>query len=364
MSHERSKAGVTLQVNVAPSDLPHAEETLRHQLRQWRGQVVDVIYTLDLHRSAGPRGEHFEERRPGMQQLMMALTSSSDACRVVEVDYSDDARQRVGAMFFAGGTPPLKDCFGAPFFAYFYGLSTVETRYVLHVDCDMLFGGGSPVWLSEAIEVLRLRPDVLFVSPLAGPPTSDARIPRGVRRAQRRTQQFGSEPVLEHTTPLTYRLRHVSSRVFLTDLVRLREAGPLSVMDAPPWTYGSDLAVTPFLPAETTLSRAMHDGGWLRLDYLGSAPGMWVLHPPQRGRAFNANLPGVIAAIERGDVPPEQRGVFELVDDLVDAVGPEKLEPTRAPMSPKMLARGTARYTGILHLRAAIRRAWWRRRHG
>jgi hypothetical protein len=50
--------------------------------------------------------------------------------------------------------PPAKDCFGAPFFAYFYGLATVETRYVLHVDCDLLFGGGSSMWITEAIDLL------------------------------------------------------------------------------------------------------------------------------------------------------------------------------------------------------------------
>ena len=39
---------VTLQVNVAPVDLPHATEILPHQLRQWGGQVQEILFTFDL----------------------------------------------------------------------------------------------------------------------------------------------------------------------------------------------------------------------------------------------------------------------------------------------------------------------------
>jgi hypothetical protein len=319
---------------------------------------------MDLHRSAGPRGEHFDERKPGMQRLVESLGRGSDAQNVLEVDYSDEAMSRVGSMFFGGAVPPVKDCFGAPFYAYFYGLATVKTRYVLHLDCDMLFGGGSDVWLREAMELLDSRPELLFVCPLAGPPTLDARIPRRIRRAQLHTQEFGSEPVLECRAPRTYRLRHVSSRVFFADLDRLRGAGPLTIMDAPPWTYGSDLATTPFLPAETVLSRVMHDGGWSRLDYLGKDPGMWFLHPPQRGPAFIANLSNVIAAIETDNVPPGQRGSYELLDDWIDAVGPGRFERPSDPLTVRRAAKVAARATGLLALRSAIWRAGWRRRDG
>ena len=354
---------VTLQVNVAPSDLPHAATTLAHHLRQWRGQVDQVVYTLDLRKSTGPRGARYDEYKPGMLTLTKGLAASSPRHRLVEVDYSDEAVNRVSKKFFGGVTPPTKDCTGAPFYGYFYGLAEVETRYVLHMDCDLLFGGGSTVWLKEAIDLLRARSDVLFVCPLAGPPAPTARIPRRSRRAQRRTQMFGSEPVLEDDRTRTYRLRHVSTRIFVADMQRFRQSTPLTIMDAPPWTFGSDRSTTPYLPAETVLSRAMHDGSWLRLDYLGTAPGMWFLHPTQRGPAFSANLPNLISAIESGAVPRSQEGTYELLDDWLDTVGPARFQRRRElPTARTVLALGS-RLTGARAVRNAIWRARWRRDH-
>jgi hypothetical protein len=357
-----AKADVTLQVNVAPIDLPHADATLRHHLRRWGFQVAQVIYTLDLSKSPGPRGADFEERRPAMELLIDELAATSPAARAVSVDYAGDAVRRVGEMFFAGATPPAKDCYGAPFYGYFYGLAEVQTRYVLHMDCDMLFGGGSQTWIAEAIELLGARPDVLFVAPLGGPPAADARVSRRVRRRQRHAQGFGSVPVLEARDPRRYRLAHVGTRVFFADLDRLRSAGPFSVLEAPPWSFGSNLATTPFLPAETTLSEAMSRDDWLRLDYLGRDPGVWTLHPGQRGPGFAANLPNVIAALERGAVPEYQRGSSALRSEWLDALGPQRVEQPKRPVGARGLVKATARATGVVWLRNAVWREVWRRR--
>lgn len=89
MTTRPANRGVTLQVNVAPSDLPDASETLGHQLRRWSGQVDEVLYTLDLRKSAGPRGAHFDEYKPGMLRLIEDLANSCPRRRLVEVDYSE-----------------------------------------------------------------------------------------------------------------------------------------------------------------------------------------------------------------------------------------------------------------------------------
>jgi hypothetical protein len=353
-----ARDSVTLQINVAPIDLPHAEATLRHQLRRWGEQVAAVIFTLDLARSPGPRGLAFEQRRPAMEQLMERLAAASPGHRVLPVDYGQEAIERVASMFFAGVSPPAKDCYGAPFYGYFHGLSHVQTRYVLHTDCDILFGGGSQAWIAEAIELLDARTDGLFVAPLPGAPMANARISQ--RRRHGHQQLFGSEAVLERHDPLTYRLRHASSRVFFADLDRLRAAAPFSILDAPPWSRGTNLATTPFLPAETTLSKAMNDGSWLRFDYLGTGAGMWWLHPSQRGPGFAANLPSVITALELDAVPDYQRGVGELSTAWLNAVGPERVEQPRIARD---VARAVVRATGLLRVRDAIWRSYWRRSH-
>ena len=83
---------VTLQVNVAPTDFPHARHTLPHQLRQWGGQVQEVLFTFDLHRTAkgGRFGEGFEERLEPMRRLLEELCAAHPQARVEEVDYSSE----------------------------------------------------------------------------------------------------------------------------------------------------------------------------------------------------------------------------------------------------------------------------------
>jgi hypothetical protein len=350
---------VTLQVNVAPGDLPHAGHTLAHHLRRWESQVAGVIYTLDLRQSAGPRGAHFNEYRPGMMELLGTLVGAApERRRLLEVDYGAAAAHQVADAFFGAARVPSKDCFGAPFYPYFFGLLSVPTRYVLHMDCDMLFGGGARTWLNEAVAMLESRPETLFISPLAGPPGRTPRIPREVRRSQRRTQRFGSLPVLEDEAHRTYRLRHVSSRIFVADLERLRAVSPVPILEAPPWTFGSDLATTPYLPAEISLSGLMRQRGLVRLDRLGTGPGMWFVHPGQRGPEFTSNLPNLIAALERNDFPVEQSGRFELSDEWLDAVGPSRYRRPRPSAAQRARSCvGTA--TGARRLRKLIWQAQW-----
>ena len=63
---------VTLQINLAPTDLPHAVHVLPHQLRQWSGQVQEIVFTFDLHRTShgGRFSEGWEERRAPMEELL------------------------------------------------------------------------------------------------------------------------------------------------------------------------------------------------------------------------------------------------------------------------------------------------------
>jgi hypothetical protein len=70
--------------------------------------------------------------------------------------------------------------------------------------------------------------------------------------------------------------------------------------------------------AETVLSRNMHQHGLWRADMLGSKAGMWSLHPQYRSELFYQELPELIDRIEKGDVPDEQRGYYELNDSMID----------------------------------------------
>ena len=80
--------------------------------------------------------------------------------------------------------------------------------------------------------------------------------------------------------------------------------------------------------------------GLLRVEFLGSAPGMWSIHPDIRSDAFYEALPRIVTMIESGTVPPAQEGCHDLGESMVDLAG------TRTPRSRR----------AIRHLRIAARR--------
>ena len=178
------------------------------------------------------------------------------------------------------------------------------------MDSDMLFGGGSQTWVQEAMDLFDAREDVLFASPLPGPPRSDNAL----------CDQPLARPLSDR--PHAYAFNGVSTRVFLLDRGRLaKRVGPLQLR--PPLLLRSRLKArlrgnpSVAMP-EQLLSTALNDRGLVRIDFLGESPGMWSLHPPFRSRGFYDALPALVAAVESGQIPDEQRGHYDFVDDFFD----------------------------------------------
>ena len=302
MAHE-----LTLQVNLAPTDLPHARWILPHQLRCWLDQVDEVLLTVDLHRSRNRYGAAWEERLPWLRALIDECCRRHPSVRTHDVDYSPGARATVADRFFGGAAVPAKDRMGAPFYAYFAGLAETTTPYVLHMDSDMLYGGGSHAWAAEARTLMAARPDVLACNPLPGPPTAN-----GDLRSQALDRDTSATP--------SYRAGQLSTRLFLIDMERLRNLAPLSLVS--PDRVHSMLARleghSPHQPAEVSLSQAMRGRGMVRIDFLGQTPGMWSLHPPYRSALFYERLPDLIRSVEQDRIPEEQRGHHDMGDSMID----------------------------------------------
>lgn len=298
---------VTLQISLAPTDFPHAQHLLPHQLRTLAGCVDEVLLVVDLHRSPGRFSEAWEERRPKLEALIEELCAQYPNARREEVDYSDRTRTALALQFFAGVPVPLKDSRGGPFHSYLFGLHAAKNDYVFHLDSDMLLGGGSRTWVDEALAVLAARAEIVTVSPLPGPPMADGRL--------RFAPRHGVNP--DRTVPGGLLFRQFSTRIFLADRSRL---GPLKRKLAPPIHLWRALRVgnPPYREPENLVTRAMHERGQYRLDFLGRTPGLWSLHPKWRSPEFYAALPEIIARVERGDVPEAQRGDEELNDSMVD----------------------------------------------
>jgi hypothetical protein len=300
--------GTTLQINLAPTDLPHVRHILPHQLRQFGGQVDEILLTVDLHQSRGRFGAAWKERLPGLLEFLSAQAAANPKIRVHEVDYSSSIVARISEQFFGGQSIPPKDWNGGPFYSYFSGFANARYDYILHLDSDMMFGGGGQGWIAEATRIIQARPEVLVCNPHPGPPTADGTL---------RTQTLAREP---HTS-VAFRAGHINSRVAFFDRRQLlARLAPLRLLQP---SLRCRLQATlegnyPYMLPEDILSVAVQNAGLCRIDFLGEQPGMWSLHPPYRNAAFYDRLPSLIEDIEQGKVPSEQLGAYDVNDSMVD----------------------------------------------
>lgn len=320
---------ISLQINLAPTDLPHARHILPHQLKQWAGQVDEILLVVDLHQSRGRFSEGWQERLPGLRLLIDEYCAKYPQAHSLDVDYSEKVAGELGSLFLGGHPLPVKDYNGAPFYSYFFALYAAKYRYILHMDSDMLFGGGSPTWIAEAMDIMNERPDILICNPLPGPPTKN-----GVLRSQ----LLEPEP---YTSP-AFRASGLSTRIFLLDRERLfasvKQLPLLRASGRRFWQAVVD-GNPPYEAVEDICSHAMMQHGLIRFDFLGADPGMWSVHPPYRSQLFYDLLPTLIEQVESGNIPDAQRGCHDINTSMIDWAGAKK------PLS--------KRITG--HLRLALR---------
>jgi hypothetical protein len=308
----------TLQINLAPGDVPHAEHTVPHQLRQLGSQVDEILLTVDLLRSPGPRGRRHAELIPGLRELL-EVWDGHPAVRISEVDYGAAARAAVADRFFGELPVPDKDCVGAPFYAYLYGLHDARNDLIVHLDSDMLLGGGSQAWLADAAAVMDADDRVVVCGPLPGPPTRDGRVPRRVTRQHAYSQPSSAGPKPYRASSLAYEFPHVSTRCLVLDRERmLSRVGALRRLPPPPRAHRVEEGHDAVAPLEVTITEVMRSHSLIRVDLLGEGPGMWVIHPAYRSELFYSKLPELISRVEVGDVPDGQRGDFELNDTMID----------------------------------------------
>jgi hypothetical protein len=302
-----SRPPVTFQVGLTPGDLAEAQYLLPHQLRQWAGQVDEVLCTVDVPPpGVGPTVTSESTER--LCALIEAQMPSHPHLRWTEVDYSTRARREVSDTFYQGRPVPLRDHRDRPVHAFLIALLMARHEYVFHIDSDILFGGGSQEWIGEALELLQQRPDVIACSPLPGPPRAD-------RRLLSQRWPVTPEP---HGSP-AYRFPTLSTRLFLLNRRRLvSELAPLRA-EWPPLRPSVRTLLRGRRPhdiLERVISRAMQRQGMFRVDFLGSAPGMWSIHPLDRSLRFKRLLPELIRRVEAGDVDDAQRGEYDLTEGM------------------------------------------------
>lgn len=311
------KQPVSLQINLAPGDYRHARYLLAHQLNVLHAQVDEIILTVDTQPGKGRFAEGWATYKDALDQFLKTELEPNYPVKIIPVDYSAAVKQKVARYFFGTDNIPVKDFRGGPFYAYFFGLYSASNNLVFHLDSDMFLGGGSQTWLAEAVQYFNNNPACLVMAPLPGPPRTD--------------DTLIDQQVIDKPAPFTWQLGGMSTRIFLmdkskfnTDKLKLAKPSPRNQLKA--FTQGHDPAALP----EHLIANYIKKHRLKRIDFLGSGKGMWSLHPPYRTAAFYEQLPEIITRVEANDLPGEQQGFYDIIDEVCDwTEAREKLKHNR-----------------------------------
>lgn len=324
MNADLAPVKTALQINMHPFDAPHVIHTLPHQIRVWESQVDRILLTVDTGQvNAGRyKGHGFEAAKNRLFAFLESLQKDHPKLHIDTVDYGPQAHQKVGETFFSNNaTYPDKAFDGGPFYVYFYGLMRANARYVLHMDSDMLFGGGSQTWIDESIAQLEAHPDALVICPFSGPPKKDGDMSFALHVGMPGIRHIPQAEKMQLDSP-AWRFPTVSTRIFMIDMQRFKQRiGSIKLLrpDLKRRLRSYAFNQKPLsMPAEEALSTDMMVRKLYRIDYLGTGQGMYSLHPPYRSPQFYAALPALIKRIESGDIPESQRGDFDINSSMVD----------------------------------------------
>jgi hypothetical protein len=329
----------TLQINLHPSDVRHAVCTLDHQLAVWSGQVERTLLTVDTRqsRSGRYRDARYDENRTRLFRLIEQLAGQHRGVEMVEVDYSPRAMAAAKERYFAQAAAyPEKAFDGGPFHAYYYGMLRADADYIVHMDSDMLFGGGSQHWLDEAIGWFDKVPQALFTGPLPGPPRRDGSL-ADLHGAMPGKPALPAPQRLRCDYP-AYRFQSVSTRIFVFNQKRFdTKIGSFDLLrpDLKRRLRARLFKQAPLtMPAEEAMTETLLQRQFCRIDFLGSGTGLYSLHPPYRTEQFYRDLPRIVARITSGDIPEGQRGDYDINASMVDWT-----EALRQKTYPRRVAR-------------------------
>ncbi len=278
---------------------------LPHQLRFWNDMVDQILLVFDLH---GYNTENDQADIARVRSLIKDLRKSYPKLEMIDVDYSPAAKKIISNAFFNGKSVPAKTHRYGPYYSYFFGLYHTKHDYILSIDCDIFFGGRSHSWVKEAIKLLNSDETIITCSPLPGAPRADGKL----------TRQTGT---VDNSKLKMIKFDSISSRIFFIHKPSfIEKICPIPIKVASlPLAIRALLRKRPvFELPEDTITWIMRQKNLIRVDFLGTNQGVWSIHPPYRNEAFYLSLTSLIKRIETDEIPPEQRGDYDLNSSMID----------------------------------------------
>lgn len=295
----------SLWIFVARTDIPFMMETIPHLARINNFAFEEKVLAIDTAPLTGEK-----VNRPGvgtMQELRdcaRQLLEMGAVDRAIDINYDSSYRDRVYRKHFGTPMRATHNYKGYPILGSIFKIEECKSDYMLHFDSDMMmYQNPDCSWIAEGIELMEAHPQMLFVRPLAGPPSD-----KPVTEPFERFSSFGSRVYLincqrfDRLLPLPIIWRSYYQKIFdrlpnnlKTTINHLTGKGKLES-----W--------------EIMVSRKLEKTDYFRANLTN--PKAWTLHPKDRSPKFIEALPQIIARIERGDYPAEQAGDYDLISEL------------------------------------------------
>ena len=197
-------------------------------------------------------------------------------------------------------------CFrGYPIFSSFKQFTDTSSKYLLHLDCDMIFYEAPDFsWIQEGIRIMEENEDILCVLPKGGSPTTDASLHQG-------TTEYQADKKRD-----LFLFKNFTSRHYLIHKERFISLLPLK----PLWLSWREpfksrvLGKGKMLCWESMVGEALENSNLWRADLMTDQA--WSIHPGDRSAEFYKLLPKIIDSVSKNNFPDEQRGHFDLrLDD-------------------------------------------------
>ncbi|MBU7584556.1 MAG: hypothetical protein KAF91_16855 [Nostoc sp. TH1S01] len=294
----------SLWIFVARTDTSFLLQTIPHLVKVNNFPFEEKVLAVDTAPLIGDKViRPFIGTMKELRECTEKLLQAGVVDRVVDINYDANYHKQVYKKHFCTPIRFTHNYKGYPILGSIFCIEECKSDYILHFDSDMLmYQQSNHNWIEEAVKLMEENPQMMFVRPLAGPPTNETK-----------SDYYDV-------------FKTFGSRVYLINRQRFDKFIPLPVI----WRNYNKKWMN-HLPTQikTVLSNLTGKGkldSWeimvtqrlKQTDYFRANltnPAAWTLHPKDRSPAFLTALPNIIARIEAGDFPAQQAGKYDLIPE-------------------------------------------------
>lgn len=261
-----------------------------------------VSVVIDTRKATGVLGNSLRQSNSSeLNQKIEALQKQS-YFNIIETAYDTKRIKQANKLQFGHGFSETHCFRGYPIYVSFKQFLETDSKYVLHLDSDMIFYEANGFsWIQEGVRIMEENPDILCVLPKGGPPTNDGALNQGTTSYQ--TDEKRGLNLFKNFT----------SRHYLIHCERFLSLLPMT----PTWLSWREpiksrlFGTGKMLCWENTVERALERSTLWRADLMTDQA--WSLHPGDRSELFYRLLPSIVKEVRAGRYPSEQAGQFDLL---------------------------------------------------